>query len=128
MIDNTNFETLPVGTKVVFCDRGAYENRSFIFGVVVSGGKNKKNKVQIVEKENIKLNDDGITFNEVTKPKWDKPDANEIYCVTIGKSKINIGMQWLKSYPGSYDGCRDSPFLYGLYDETYEYVDCRDFP
>lgn len=125
-----DFNSQPIGTKLVICKRGAYLNEIYIFGIVIAGPRNSK-RIQIVETLSEEKNNDPITQYTKITPCWDKPKLNEIYCVSTGKSGEMKGLSWLRSYPdGNECNCtnKNAPRLYGVYDETHEYLNCHDSP
>jgi hypothetical protein len=125
-----DFSAQPIGTKLVFHQRGAYMNEDYTFGIVIAGPKKTK-RVQIVETIREQKNNDPITVYYKLTPQWDKPILNEIYCVYVGKSGEMKGLSWLRSYPDCGGGTCPSkyaPWLLGVYDETQKYEDCSDSP
>lgn len=122
IIGDISIASLSVGTKVVFHQRGAYCNNSYIFGMIVE--YRKKRWIQLVDILYEQLNNDPITIYTKVTPQWNKLTCK--YPISIGKGK-NEGMVWLRGYE---EYCRpeDTYLFYDVYDERIEYKDCHDMP
>jgi hypothetical protein len=133
-MDSNDFNTLPVGTKVVFYEKyGYWGSGSHVFGIVVKG-QGKKVRFQRVSSTHTKISSDPTTTYSHTTPVWD--ELGRVYTVLTGRGKHNKGMQYLK-----YDKCdhRDGlnpliskmqfvPVYKCVYDENKVYENCYYSP
>jgi hypothetical protein len=117
-----DFHTLPIGTYVVFHIDSAYQNKTYIFGLVVRGIR-KTCRFQEVDTVSLQT-----AVSEIN-PQWNKLISGHIYNIVIGRHKYNKGIQYL-------DGYNEFPILKsmwyvpifdGIYDKNISYIKRHNF-
>lgn len=77
-----DFQTLPVGTRVVFCERGNAMEELYTFGIVAAGRSPRdKKRVQMVYTDQAEVNDSPLQRR--LTPHWDRPLPGQILSVTM---------------------------------------------
>jgi hypothetical protein len=85
------FNSLPIGTHVVFHISGVYQSETHVFGLVIKD-RRRKNKFQEVESNQEK----GYMVTVI--PYWNKPIPQHIYNVVVNHRKYKKGAQYLEGY------------------------------
>lgn len=117
------FHDLPIGTRVVFCEYGAYCNKNYTFGIVVKA-KHNSTKCRLVESNIQKISDDGIISYEKIIPDWNKPTGVPYI---VKKSKTD-DLQYLAGHGRASRSMSFIPIFVEVYDDNKEYIDCYDSP
>ena len=124
-MDPPDFQSLAVGTRVVFNLRGCYANESWYFGTVVGGRRGAK-ACRLVATASQDLDSSPVTVHTKVTPLWDQP--LEVHAVAVGRGRSNTGLQYLKGFDRVTESMLFIPLFDGVYEEGRSYVDCADFP